>query len=300
MWKIIFYFSQYNSTWTETYYASGNLSTSQIVSSCAAVAQARTAMNGPQCVLTAIRIGLLTAPRQTAFLNQSQYPSAGTFAFAPATDPDQDSAPNFVALRVKFFGVIGRTCIRYLAGLPEGIFGTKFTGRNVEALGLMQNALQAFVNALAGQNWSFRYTNQQNPAVCLAVTLGAQSPAEIGVSFGTQIIVGVPGLTQYILLRGFRSANTRLFGLGGVYTVDNQSPGLTAAAAPFLYYLQNTSRVSPTNIIKNGYGVKLVYAFDAFGNNSGPLLNGFTVLGASHRKRGVSALALRGRSRTKP
>lgn len=300
MWKITIFFSQYNFTWTETYYAPLSTQYATLVQQCQTIAQYRCALNAVQCKIAAIRIVNLTAPRLTTFVPQGTFPSSGTFVFLPGTDPDQDSAPQFVALQTKFFGANGHVCRRYLSGLPEGIFGTKFGGQNIEGLGLMQNALTAFVGALGNYGWSFRYTNQTGILPCSKVTTNAQFPGEIGFTTGAQLITALGATPYRAYLKGWRKVNYRQFGLGGVYAVDPQSPGITAAGAPYAYYLLNTSQIQPTNIPNAGFAVQLAYGYDAFGTNTGPAGNGYTVLSANHRKRGASALALRGRSRSKP
>lgn len=300
MWKITFFFSLYNSTWTETYYAPASTSFSSLQSQAINIGLARCALNGPQVTWVATRVVLLSLPRQATFIGTQNLPTAGTFVFLPATDPDQDSAPGFTSVQVKYFGLTGHTTRRYLAGIPEGIVSTKFTSRNIGVLGLWRNALQQFVSALNQASFAFRFTNQAAKQNVTALTTSAQFPAEVGVSFGQQMIASVAGQTNYLYLRGFRSVNTKLFGLGGVYAVDPASPGLTAAVAPFTYYLQNTSRVSVSNIAKTGYGVQLAYGYDGFSLAQSPDNTGFTILSVTHRKRGGSALLPRGRLRTRP
>lgn len=300
MWKITFFFSQFNFTWTETYYVPLSVSYSALVSQCQTIAGLRVAMNASQCKLSAIRIVNLTAPRLTTFVPPGTYPSGGSFIFLPGTDPDQDSAPQFVALQVKFFGAQGHVCRRYMSGIPEGVVGTKFSGSNIEGLGLLGNALTAFVAGLGNYGWSFRFTNQAGILPCSKVTTNAQFPNEIGFTTGAQLITALGATPYRVYLKGWRKVNYRQFGLGGVYALDPQSPGITAAAAPFAYYLLNTSQVQPSNIPNAGSAVQLLYGYDPFGSNTGPAGNGYTVLSVNHRKRGASALALRGRSRSKP
>lgn len=300
MWKLTFYFSLYNSTWTETYYLPGSTSFSQVQTSALQLGLARCALNGPQVTWVATRVVLLSAPRQSQFLGTNNLPTSGTFVYTPGTDPDQDSAPAFVSVQVKWFGSNNQVCRRYLAGPPEGIVSTKFTSRNLGVLGLWRNALASFQTVLSTQGFSFRYTTKPNPQNSSLPVTSAQFPNEIGVSFPQQIITAVPGQTAYIVLRGFRSANTRLFGIGGVYAVDPLSPGLTAVAAPFQYFLQNTSRIPVSNIIKAGQGWPLVYGYAGFTLFGGPDGTGFSILSVNHHKRGGSALSLRGRLRTRP
>jgi hypothetical protein len=300
VWKITLFFSMYNSTWTETYYASGSISFAQLSTWVIQLGLLRLGLCAKQVSWIATRIVLLSQPRQAIFIGTNNLPTQGTFTLIPGTDPDQDSAPAFVAVQVKFFGVHGFTTRRYLAGAPEAIVSTQFTGRNIGVLGLWRNAMNAFLNALS-VTFSFRYANQAAKQNVLQVTQPVQAGGNIAVSFPIQMIAQVPGVPNQLLLRGFRSANTRLFGLGGVYTVDPNSPALLAGAtAPYVYYLLNTSRVLATNIIKVGYGSQLTYAYEGFGFSTGPDGTGYSILSVNHRKRGVSALALRGRSRTKP
>jgi len=300
VWKITFFFSQYNFTWTETYYLPGNYALTQVVTVCTSLATARAACNGNETYISAIRCVNLASPRRSFFLVPGTYSSRGQFSSFPAQSPDQDSAPQFMALQIKFYGVAGQICRRYMAGIPEGQFGTVFGAKDTNVNGLMNNALTSFVAALNGNGFSFRFTNQAGHALAGTPTTSAQFPGEIGLPFGTQIISVTTPQPYKIYLNGFRKVNTRLFGLGGVYTVDPASPGITAAVAPYTYYLRNTSNVQPSNIAQTGFGAALVYGYDVFSSNFGPSGTGYSILGANHRKRGVSALSLRGRSRSKP
>ncbi len=301
MWKITFFFQSAGSTWTETYYASGSTSFPTLQSQCNSIAGARTALNARGTVLVAIRIVSLNNPRASQFLTPGTFPAQPGFVFLPATDPDQDAAPAFVAVQVKFFGAAGNVARRYLSGAPEGIVeGGPAGARSLGSLGLWQNAMTAFVLALNNAGWSFRFTNQAGVTPCTSVLTNAQFPGEVGVQFQTQVVVSVPGKLPYIHLKGFRKVNYRQFGLGGNYVVDQASPGLTASVPPYIYYLQNTPNVSVANIATRGVGVQLLYGFDGFSATAGPAGTGYSVLSANHRKRGVSALALRGRSRSKP
>lgn len=300
MWKITFFFSQFNVTWTEVYYTT--VSTVALAfGEAQLIATARVALNGPQTVLSAIRVVNLAAPRLSNFVTPGTFAANGTYVFAPASDPDQDSAPAFEAVQVKFVGQAGNICRRYLAGAPQGIIGTRLGGKNLMQLGLWFNALTGFVQALSSSAWSFRYSNQAANQLVQQVLTSAQFPGEIGVQFGQQMIAPVPGKPIQMRFKGFRKVNYRQFGIGGVYTVDPASPGITAAVAPFIYYLQNTSQVQVANIAVKGVGCQLLYGYDLFSppTSSGPQ-TAFAVLSANHRKRGASALALRGRSRSKP
>ena len=300
MWKITFFFQMLGSTWTETYYLPGNTSFASVQNAALQVGIARLGMCGPQVFWIATRVVNLNLPRAAQFIGTNNAPSQGTYTGQFTTDPDQDAAPAFVAAQVKLFGNSGRTYRRYFAGAPEGVVSTKLTSRNIGSLGPWSNALQNYVRTLIYQGMQLRYQNQAGKSVVTAVTTNAQFPNEIGVSFLQQMIVPGGGNTVYLLLRNFRSVNPKLFGLGGVYPVDPASPGITAVAAPFTYYLQNTSRVSPSNIAKLGYGVQLAYLFDTVSLAASPDGTGYSLLSFNHRKRGVSALSLRGRSRTKP
>lgn len=301
MWKITFFFTMYNYSWTETYYASGGLTLAQVQQSALFVAQTRAACMGPQAVITAIRFVSLTNPRISYFATMPQAGFVGNMGGIPGTDPDQDAAPQFVSAQVKFYASTANISRRYLAGIPEFFVGTKTSGRNVEPnIGLLNNALASFTAALASYAWSWRVRNLAGKALAGNVVTNVQFPSEIGLPFGTQLFNVASPQPYQIYLFGFRKVNYRQFGLAGVYTVDPASPGITASVAPFTYYLRNTGNVLPGNIAQTGFGVPLAYSFPNFSSTTGPSTNGFTLLSFNHRKRGVSALALRGRSRSKP
>lgn len=300
MWKITFFFTQLGSTWTETFYTTGAQSSATVQQNAISVALTRLACMGPQTQLTAIRIVNTGALRVSYFVPPSLFAQFGTFISVPASDPDQDSSLEFVALQVKFIGQTGQVCRRYMGGWPEGQFGTKFGRLNLNLSGLAYNALLAFSYALFQAAWSFRYTNQASNQLVQALVTAAQFPNEVGIQFGQQMIAPVVGKPIQMHLKGFRKVNVRQFGLAGVYTVDPASPGITASVAPYIYYLQNTSNVQIANISVKGVGAQLAYGFDLFTNPNPNANQAFSVLNARHHKRGASALAFRGRLRSKP
>ncbi len=293
MWKITLFFTMGTQSWTETYYIGGSPSVPPTVSTLNGLNQVRAALNGPQTSIVAVRIVHTSNPRIAIPYPGGFFgPYPGTFTSIPGTDPDQDSAPAFVAAQVKFQGMAGNICRRYLGGMPEGLVSSKLNQTTyVGVLGAWNNALLSFVSFISGL-LSFRYTNQAGIQVCQGVLTSAQFPGEIGVQFGAAVHSG-PGPWR-IHLKGFRKVNYRQFGLGGNYLIDPKSPAFTAVAAPYIYYLQNTPNVQVSNISTLGSGVQLTYGFDLFNVNT------FSLLSFRHRKRGVSALAPRGRLRSKP
>lgn len=301
MWKITFFFTMFNYSWTETYYASGGVSLQSLQTAAGAVAQSRAACMGPQAVITAIRFVFLATPRVSYYAALPTAGYVGNMGGLPGTDPDQDAAPQFVSAQVKFYNSLTYTSRRYLAGAPEFFVGTRISGRNVEPnIGLFTNALAGLVSALAAQAWSWRVRNTVPKALSGTPITNVQFPGEIGLPLGVQLITNASPQPFQVYLYGFRKVNYRQFGLAGVYTVDPSSPGITASAAPYTYYLRNTGNVLPANIAQTGFVTPLSYTYPVFQSTSGPNGNGFTLLSFNHRKRGVSALALRGRSRSKP
>lgn len=300
MWKITLFFSYFNATWTETYYQSGLVSFSSLLTQLQQLAIQRTALNAAGCILQAIRIVNLNQPRLSSFMTPGTFASQPGYQLPGTPLPDAASAPPFVAVQVKWYGLSGNVARRYLSGAPEEIIGGNQNLRQLDLDGRWINALSALANTLAIYGFSFRFTNQAGSQLCQNVTTNAQFPGEIGVQFGVQMIAPVAGQIIRLRLKGFKKVNYRQFGLGGVYQVDPKSPGITAAAAPFIYYLQNTGNVQVANIATLGVGVQLAFGFDGFSNSTGPAGAGYSILSANHRKRGGSALLLRGRSKSKP
>lgn len=296
--KIILYLQQFGDTWTETYYTSTG-SVSQFQNSLVQVGAARRGLAAKQTLLVQARVTDLSNPRQTQVLAPLGFAGPGTMQERPGSDPDQDSAPSIVSVQVKFYGTGGQQCRRYIAGVAEGTVGTNFSGQNISDYGTLGGALANFLAVLAGQIWQFRYRNQAANQIVQAVLTSAQFPGEIGVQFGQQMIALQAGVPPYLAFKGFRKVNPRLLGIGGIYKVDPASPGITAAVAPFIYYLRNTPNIQAANIAQLGVGAQLVYAYDGFSNTTGPTSNGFSILNATHHKRGGSALAHRGRLRAR-
>jgi len=298
MWKITLYFSGGGSSWTEVYYVSSSASFTAAQTAGGQLSQTRAQMLAPPFFIQAVRVTSLANPRFSYFLTAGQFTSGPGFTYLPAANPDQDAAPSFTAVLVKLFGVANHISRRYFAGAPEGVIGTgPGVTRNLEALGLWGNALAGFQSTLGGA-FLFRF-NASVLAQVNTLVSSAQFPGLIGLSMTTQIVP--PGTAKpQVYLQGFRSVNVKAFGLKGVYSIDPNSPGyLAGAVSPFVYYLRNTTQVTPANIQVIGRAGLLTYGYELYATSTS-VNPPYTVVMATHRKRGVSALALRGRSRFKP
>lgn len=299
MWRCTVFFATESYTWTESHYLPSGGSVTSVSALLVGLAALRVNMMASNCRIVAIRIENLTPPRTVYYLQAGTYVSVGQFtANVGISLPDTAAAPPFVAVKIRVQGSAGYSTEIYVSGVPEGLIGTGGQSeQNLEPNIAFRNQLQIYVNYLISNQFSFRV--RQLPQPLPQCTAPASQPVQaaglIAVQFGVPLTFGTPpsfGPTPAALvLKGFRRANNRLPGLSGIYKVAAGSPGLTASAAPYIYWLQNTYNVAPSNIIVTGGGCGLTWYYDTYA-----IMN---PRGATHRKRGASALAPRGRSRTR-
>ena len=299
MWRVTLFFQVESYTWTESHYLPAGGTVASVTQVMMGIAALRVNMMAANCTISAIRIENLTPPRTVYYLAAGTYPNQGQFtAGGLVGNPDVDSAPPWASVKVRVQGSAGYSTEIYISGVPEGIIGTGgVSSQNLEPNIAFRNALNAYLGYLILQNFSFRVRQLLNPLPqCTGpASQPAQAAGLIAVQFGVPLVFGTPPSfgpsPSAVVLKGFRRANLRLPGLSGIYKVAAGSPGLTASAAPYIYWLQNTFAVQPANLLVTGGGCGLVWYYDTYA-----ILN---PRGATHRKRGASALAPRGRSRNR-
>jgi hypothetical protein len=299
MWRATFFFQVESFTWTESHYLPAGGSVASVTATMQALAILRCNMLAGNAIISAIRIENLTPPRTIYFLAAGSFQARGQLTITGITgNPDLDSAPPWAAVKVRVQGSAGYSTTIYVSGVPEGTIGTGFgSNQSLEGGTPFFNALQAYLAGLVAATVSFRVRQLVDPLVPVqTVSQPAEARGNIAISTNVPLVFGVPpsfGPTRNALvLKGFRRANQRQKGLTGIYLVAAASPALqSGAAAPFIYYLQNTADYSPANQIIVGGASGLVFYYDTFS-----ILN---PRGATHRKRGASALAPRGRSRSR-
>lgn len=299
MWRATFFFQVEGYTWTESHYLPTGLSEGQSQAAAVAIANARVQLLAVNGRLIAIRIENLVPPRTVYYISPGFWNPVGQFGVAAGSgQPDEDSAPPWAAVKIRVQGSAGNSSEIYLSGIPEGVVGTGgLTSQNLEPNVTLLNYLGVYLSALQAAGATFRVRNLGLIQQCNA---DASSPAQAGgliaVQFPAPLVFGTPPnfgpVAPSLVLKGFRRGNQRQLGLSGVYRVSGKSPALQpGAASPWIYYLANTFNVQPANIIVTGGGCGLLWAYDTF--------NILNPRGATHRKRGASALAPRGRSRNR-
>jgi len=297
MLRITFFFSGAGATWTESYYQAGATLTAAVLAQIKELSRTRANMLVAPYTIAAIRVTFVGTPRVAYYLLASQFYSNGNFQYTPATAPDEYGVNFNTVVLVKFYGsTYGHVDTKYMGGAPEGIFseGPGSAGGLGTNTTPWSNALSQFMFTLAGQN-SFRIFNWGNTYTVTNVLTNIAFPGEIGIQTAFQLVFGLT--PPRVNLKGFRKVNVRQAGLNGLYRVDPLSPGLqSGAVAPFTYYLANTVQVNVANILDKGYVSPEAYQYDSYGF-SGPTGSGFSIIRATHRKRGASQLAPRGRSR---
>jgi hypothetical protein len=299
MWRVTFYFQVERYTWTESHYLPQGGSTASVSAVMATLAALRCGLLSVNATIQAIRIENLTPPRTVYYLQAGTFQSVGSFNTGGSLlGPDNESAPPWAAVKVRVQGVAGYSSTIYISGIPEGIVGTGgLSIQNLEPSAPFGNALTAYLNGLIAASASFRVRQLVSPIQPVTlVSQPAQAGGNIAVQTTAPLVFGTPPnfgpAKSAIVLKGFRRGNLNLPGLSGVYYIDSGSPGIqSGAATPYIYWLEDTGFVAPSNIIQKGGASGLVFYYDTFA-----ILN---PRGATHRKRGASALAPRGRSRTR-
>ncbi len=294
--RMTMFFATDNYTWTESHWLLGVSSYAAAEPPAISIATARCGILAEYSTMQAVRLTNLALPRTSFYLPGFSFPGdTGRFQVAP--DGVLADRP-YSALNIQFTGIDGTESRGYLSGIPDGLIGEGASSdRGIYALGIWGSALYNYIGSLlplqAGalgiNGAAYRrldYSAVQNVA---AVTMPGVPGNEIAVTFPAQLTF-IPNTPPAIVFKGFQKVNTRLPMLHGTYYVDT-NPTLFPVAPPWTYFLQNTANISLANIKKKGVGSGLLYTYIQY-------LNG-TVVSATHRKRGASALAPRGRSRTR-
>lgn len=300
MLRVVFFFQGAGATWTESYYfVNGGGYGPAVFAAVKLVAQKRAGFLALPYQIVAIRLSNPAFPRLAIYVPLGQ-PIPGSFAYTPATEPDEFGANyNLVVLTKYFGGTFGHVDNRYHSGVPEGYFDEgplSAQGLDFTPAGALTVAFASFLFNLV-PNWGFRIFNWANQVQVTQVVTNAQFAGEIGLSLPTQLTF-LPNVARRVNLKGFQKVNTKQPGLQGYYSVDPNSPGILANAAPYIYYLLKTPLVTQANISKPGFCAAESYLIDMY-STSAANGAGYSIVRATHRKRGASALAPRGRSRTR-
>ena len=295
MWRMTLYFELGNSTWTESHYLPQALSYGAAYSAAQAVCAKRVFLMAPNVTIAAVRLENLLVTRTAYYLAAGDFANVGIFNNPLVyAGTDALSAPAFSAVKIAVKGLAGYSAEIYTGAFPQGLQGTGGqSSQNLEPGTVWRAQLTNYLNTLRDYGLAFRVRQlvAPLPVVTGPPTQPAQALGLIAVQFANALTFGAwPAYgtnPPSVVLKGFRRGNTRLPGLGGIYALAGNSPGLQqGAATPFIYYLQGSQNVTPSNIIKTGGGCGLTWYYN--------LYNSFDARGVTHRKRGASARRLVG------
>lgn len=303
--KVTLFIQQTNYTSSETHYDVSSTTLLSAINNAVALCAARVQILGALSQIAAVRILNTAIPRVATYLAPGSFASTGPFVAGVGGVTTADRA--YSALMLTLIGSYSGSALTaikklYLTGIPDEVLGdSPFSGSSgVISLGVINAGLQSYLQFLSTL-YGFRqkvYTAEQNVQQVLT---SAGFPGEVGVQVANQItFTGALSLN----FKGFRKVNVGAPGLSGSYYVDPLSPPLLpGAAAPWIYYLQNTPYVQPANIKTRGLCAPQAWQYAQYyptvSAGGSPPYNPLRVQ-ATHRKRGARELAPSGRSRRLP
>jgi hypothetical protein len=247
-------FSDVNQTWSETHWSVTSPGFAALSPLATSLANLRVSLLGYGARLLAVRMSDLGNPRNVQYvtgnnlnLTNPLYGTGGPTSIAGAAQSDAAIANTAVQLLLRTSGPNKRL---YLAGNPQDATGTDPTSqRGIEGgwNAAWYKAIIQYINVggvatgaygLCGGGWGCLAKLPTNPQSCVAVVPTGAYAGNAAVST-TNPLVSVVG--QKILVKGFRSVNSKLKGLSGVYTI-------LAIQSGNVYVLSKTSALQVANV----------------------------------------------------
>lgn len=299
MIRMTMFFNTDNYTWTESHWLPGLSGYAAAIQPAINIANARNDLLAEDAFLIAVRLTDTALPRSSYYLSPAQLPGV--------TSPFQVQINNitladrpYSCVLVAYTGADGTEARGFVSGAPDRIMGEGLTStRGLLPLGLWGTkfdtyagtAIPAAQGVLGFNGAAYRALDYTAPNAqpILNFPTNALAAGEIGVTLAGPLTFTLT--PPVIMLKGVRKVNTRLPGLHGQYYV-NLNPAVFPVAAPWTYFLAGTENVNPANLVRaQGVAAALKYKY--------PVIQSGVAYAATHRKRGASALAPRGRSRTR-
>lgn len=288
--KVTIFMSFGNYSWSESHYLIGASTFQSAIIPAAALASLRFACLGTYSTIIGTRLSSVPANRQVLDLTSNSWPAELTTA--PSGGFDQQDEPIFTSLLLNFENTVANKNL-YLAGIPDDVVNTTpgHTGSYFPTRSF-SIALGAYAGTLVGigsqgASWGFRSRMPQPSQTVLNV--GTQ--AGFGNNMGLET-AGNPGIAAgneaYTL--GFKTINPRVPNLSGAYRVLGVIP--PGSGQPnWITVLNDTGNVEPSNFLTFGSIQPLMFQYLPYQN--------YHVVRVTHRKRGASYGAPRGRSRAR-
>lgn len=280
-------------TWTESHYHVSATTIAAAATDAASLAAARLKILTKPAAIVGYRLSDTALPRQAQFSPLPGNQWIGSYLFPGTSVIDQYADRPYSVVIPEYVGVNGRTSRGYMAGVPDQI-----VSEDPEEVGGLDptfspgwvKAFNRYMVTLAAA-WGWRRISNAGTVPVIGVDTTTHPAGELGVTVGAAI--NFAGGPVKVNITGFRSVNPRKRGLSGIYSVDQTDATYPPTAKPFTYFLRGTSAANGANLTTQlGSVAPLAYLIEQYASAD--------IIRATHRKRGVSALAPRGRSRSRP
>lgn len=290
--RLTMFFSTDNYTWTESLYgpASDYVTYIDLNGNPSALLHdllvARAAMLAEGANMQAARLSDPTNPKTSQYVSPQAIPNTTPFSSGGGqTNADRP----YSTVIVQATGEDNQVSRLYFSGAPDEDIGegTNFH-RGWSPVSGWITKLNQYRSVLTVQGWKFRsisYAGSQQ-VQGLVSTGPANAPLGITVLNAFTFSRQPPALS----FKGFRRSNPRSPGVHGQFKLALPLP-TAAIGGVWTYYLIGGSPAAVSNVTTLGLAAALGYVY--------PKINTMIVQGATHHKRGASALAPRGRSRTR-
>lgn len=288
--KVTIFMGSEGYSWSESHYYLGVNDFPSTLGPATSLVTLRNAILGQYAKILGCRMSYVPANRQIFDLDTSTL-TGSSILFTTVGGGDNSDQP-FTSLMMNIQQLVGNKNL-YLAGIPDGVIQVNPNYPNgYEPSGDFANQLQGYMNFLCGLGvstpaWGFRSRNKLPGTMVNAVASQPGYNNNIGVS--TAVDPGISAGSE-ANLTGFKRINTRVPGLAGAYEVIAViQPG--SGNPNWITVLGETGNVQEDNFFKLGVIAPLTFQYLPYHN--------WRVVRATHRKRGASFGAPRGRSRAR-
>lgn len=293
--KVLLMFSADKYSWTEDYFFNDTQTVNagaNVIAASDSLARQRAQLLGSGAALERVRISN-TQPANSQVWDIEYNPVlTGQWAGVSSSAAASRAARPYQVILVRMQTFVGDHRNLYLAGAPNGLFGTRpgdDTGLDFSQFGQFLPALQGYIQTLINQNFGY-LTRTRN---VFQATQGLVTLAQYAGMVGVVTLASIPGVVAggSVLVKGWRRYSVKASKqFSGVYRVFAVVPPVSPATT-WTYMLANTPTISPTNFPVPG--LIAPFSLTLLSWNSG------TPVEATERKRGATALRPRGRSRTR-
>lgn len=296
--RCTFFLSDGGATWTESFYLTSITSYDQVLNQTTFlpipafgnIIQARFALCFYPSQIVAVRLSVISQPRSSQYVSTDYLPVNTPI---PANEQGEDSSDvNWTVIQLNWKGDAGGVKKTFVSGAPDVSIGSGTPyKRNISNNTSFFTALGNFQVAMIGMNAAFRtvqYTNSQ-PVDHIDANGPAGAPVQLLLKNQLTGLSATPPFN--ISLKGFRRINTKAPGLKPSYALFGTPPTAPNSAGFWAYPLAKANPALVPNMGTMGIVAPLSFLYQ-FMSNAVPVR-------ATHRKRGVSALAAHGRSKTR-